>query len=105
MYRNTSNETSMRSSASYSYLKKVDKIKAIPHPMGIVKWKGMASNLDLQSYRMGDQYAAALSKGLKHMTLENVNISNNRLTKDGTKVIINKLRPNFKFLNVSEKYI
>lgn len=51
---------------------------------------------------MGDRFAEALSKGLKHMNPELINISDNRLTKVGSQKIFGKLKPIVKQLNVSE---
>jgi len=51
---------------------------------------------------MGNQYAIALSTCLKEMELEDVNISDNRLTRNGSQAIINKLRPTLKYLNISQ---
>lgn len=51
---------------------------------------------------MGDKFAEALSKGLKHMSPEVINISDNRLTKVGTQKILGKLKPVVKQLNASQ---
>jgi hypothetical protein len=48
MYKNPSPMNVKAPSASYTYLRKIDKLKRVPHPMGIVKWKGQANELNLQ---------------------------------------------------------
>ena len=48
MYKNPSPMNVKAPSASYTYLRKIEKLKRVPHPMGIVKWKGQANELNLQ---------------------------------------------------------
>ncbi len=48
LYKNTSPAHSKSPSASYAYLLNIDKMKRIPHPMGLVKWKGQPNELNLQ---------------------------------------------------------
>lgn len=54
---------------------------------------------------MGDFYATALGKGLKFYSPEVVNVADNRLTKKGSKEIINKLNPSIKYLNLSQNQL
>ena len=44
----TSPANDKRASATYRYLKEVDQLHHVPHPMGMVKWKGQANELNLQ---------------------------------------------------------
>ena len=78
--------------------------------MGIVKWTESPKQLNLahvlcgviiRSYKMGNAYAIALSKGLKQMNREEVNISDNRLSRTGSQAIIRKLNSTVKHLNAS----
>lgn len=54
---------------------------------------------------MGDYYATALSKGLKHMSPELINVADNRLSQKGSKAIVSKLNPALKYLNISQNKI
>lgn len=54
---------------------------------------------------MGDQFAEALSKGLKNMNPEIIDISDNRLSRIGEQKIIGKLKPVVRMLNASENRI
>ncbi len=116
-YQNLNKNTtpSKFASASYNYLMGVDKMKQIPQPMGVVKWKGQPNELNLQylfvnisrysSYKMGDTYARALAEGMQHMNNEVVNLSDNRLTATGTMALISKIQPSTKYLDLSENVI
>jgi len=88
-------------SAAYLYLKKLDKYNELPNPMGLVKWSGPSNELSIPSYKMGDLYAKALSKGLMHVNSESVNLQDNRLTEKGVLYIISNLPATVKFLNLS----
>jgi len=87
--------------AMQRYIQGLEETGQIPHPMGIVKWSTAPKELNLESYKMGNSYAAALSKGLEYMNPEEVNISDNRLSKNGTQLIIKELSRNVKVLNAS----
>ena len=54
---------------------------------------------------MGNSYALALSKGLKHMVHERVLLSNNRLTPNGSLALIRKLKPAIKQIDLSENVL
>eukprot|EP00831_Metopus_contortus_P064510 TRINITY_DN57734_c0_g1_i1.p1 TRINITY_DN57734_c0_g1~~TRINITY_DN57734_c0_g1_i1.p1 ORF type:complete len:512 (+),score=72.03 TRINITY_DN57734_c0_g1_i1:91-1626(+) len=92
-------------SASGDYLMQIDKQKSIPHPMGITKYNGHPGDLNLHSYKMGDKFAKAFGHGLRHMMPEVLNISDNRLSKEGSEYIIKNLKPSIKLLNLSDNII
>ena len=53
------------------------------------------------SYKMGNSYARALSKGLKLLTHEIVKLADNRLTESGTLSLIKELKSTTKYLDLS----
>ena len=57
------------------------------------------------SYKMGDVYAKALSKGLAHISSEAVNLCDNRLTEKGSLSLIATLKPVVRFLDLSYNII
>ncbi len=54
---------------------------------------------------MGDKYAAALSKSLKHLKPVKINLSGNRISSRGAAEIVNSLCPYTKFLDFSRNSI
>ncbi len=48
MNKITSPAHEKKPSATFKYLKKIEKMHYIPHPMGMVKWKGLPNELNLQ---------------------------------------------------------
>jgi len=54
---------------------------------------------------MGDSYATALSKGIKFINPEFVNLADNRMTNVGSSSIIKSLKGSVKYLNVSQNQI
>ncbi len=54
---------------------------------------------------MGNEYAQALSKGLKHMSPEVVRLSDNRLTPHGSFALVSKLKAGLKHLDLSHNVI
>ena len=54
---------------------------------------------------MGNSYALALSKGLKHMAHERILLADNRLTESGSLALIRKLKPALKHLDLSENLL
>ena len=54
---------------------------------------------------MGNMYARAVSKGLKLMNHEVVKLSDNRLTQDGTMLLIKRLKTTIKHLDLSHNIV
>ena len=59
----------------------------------------------LSEYKMGDKYAAALSKSVKHLKPIMINLSGNRITHKGATEIVSNLCPYTKFLDFSRNSI
>lgn len=55
--------------------------------------------------KIGDTFAQALGEGLKHMSHEVVELSDNRLTQTGSIELIKNLKPSVKKLDLSENII
>ena len=65
----------------------------LPKSCGVVHWKGEEDVVNLKTYMMGNTYAQAFGQGLKHMNAKVVNMSQNRLSMDGTLHILKGLNP------------
>lgn len=77
------------SSPNLPFLHQIEKSRLRPIPLGVVRRKGSPYDFDLQSMRMGDEYANALSKSLKCIkSVEKLNLKANRLTDRGASCIL-----------------
>lgn len=54
---------------------------------------------------MGNNFAKALSKGMKCLSHEIVNLSDNRLTQEGSLSVILELKPSLKYLDLSNNIL
>ena len=76
------------------YLSQIDRSRLKPESMGLIRRKGREEVIDVAMYSMGDRYAEALSKGIKHITcLSHLNVSSNRLTDFGATQLVDNLAP------------
>jgi hypothetical protein len=79
----------IESSPNMPFLQQVEKSRLRPIPLGVVRRKGSPYDFDLQSMRIGDEYANALSKSLKFIKpVERLNLKANRLTDRGASCIL-----------------
>jgi hypothetical protein len=90
-----------------AYLAKVDSSYLRPKPYGIVRRKGLESEINIRSYGMGDSYAAAFSDSLAlNDDIERIDLAGNRLTDRGGIEILRNLKPvNIIELELSENTI
>jgi hypothetical protein len=73
-----------------------------PKGLGFVKRKGDPKEMNLGSYYIGDDYAEALSEGIKISTrTHEINLSKNRLTEKGAKMILESLPPHIWTIDLS----
>lgn len=91
-------------SPNVAFIAETERSKLFPQPMGIIRRKGKETELDLHQYRMGDDYASALSEGLKSVkSLERLNLKSNRLSQTGSMKVLETVRANvIKEINLSE---
>lgn len=97
----------LSSSPNLAYLEQVEKSKLKPVPLGVVRRKGNAKDFNLESMRMGDQYAEAFSAGLKlFKKVEKLNLQSNRLTERGSLHILKNLdSTNLREINLADNRI
>ena len=78
-----------------AYLKKCEDLKILPSPFGMVSLKGSDDMINLKSFRVGNQYAGALGKGLKlSAAVSKVNLAENRLSPFGGLKILQGINQN-----------
>ena len=87
-------QASPKGTPMLKYLQKIDEKKLAPIPMGMVKRKGDATDVDLSMYSMGDSYAEALSEGINILSPVKLQLNDNRLTEHGVAKILEKLSYN-----------
>lgn len=87
-----------------AYLEEIDKMHIKPQPFGIIRRKGPSNFIDIHMFSMGDTYAGAFSKGVKHYkVVTNLNLKANRLTDNGCQKILSEIHSKkVKLINVSE---
>lgn len=86
------NYNQLEDTPTVAYLSVISKEKLNPHPFGIIRRAGPAKTIDLRMYSMGDRYADAFSKGLKHIkSVEVLNLKENRLSEKGAIKILENL--------------
>ena len=97
----------LESSPSAAYLEVVDKKHLRPMAFGIVRNSGKETEFNVQGLSMGDNYALAISEGIKRCkSIEKVNLKDNRLSEKGLTSILGKLEINkIKYLCLSDNVI
>lgn len=87
-----------------AYLEEIDKMHVKPQPFGIIRRKGPSNFIDIHMFSMGDAYAGAFSKGVKHYKIiTNLNLKANRLSDNGCQKILSEIHSKkVKSINVSE---
>lgn len=78
-------------SATTAYLTSCENMQMVPTPMGIIKWEGEESEINVENYFMGKKYAMALSNSMKYLKTEKLNLQSNNLGSNGTAAIISNL--------------
>ena len=79
-------------SARHEYLRACEERRLLPEPMGVVR-RGGASTMNLNSYGMGDTFAAALGQTVGMVRgIEAVNLSENRITARGAVKLFPKVQ-------------
>jgi hypothetical protein len=69
---------------SFNLIKSLKENHLVPNPVGLVKRNGMDSSMNLNNYRLGDDYVTSLSSSLMLADhLSSINLSNNRLSDKG----------------------
>ena len=66
--------------APLAFLTKCDEFNLLPSPIGMVSLKGRNDSINIKQYMIGNQYAEALSNGLKLSIADKINVSSNRLS-------------------------
>jgi len=67
--------------------------------------KGAISDLNLDSYSMGYDYASALGSGLKMSKIEKLNLASNRLKEKGTMKVLDNLNDAIREIDLSSNRI
>lgn len=72
-----------------AYLKKCEDFNILPSPFGMANMRGKEDMINLKNFRVGNNYAGALSKGLKlNSAVSKVNLAENRLSPAGGLMIL-----------------
>lgn len=87
-----------------AYLLEAERRNLKPLSVGISRTGGREDTIDIRHRLIGDNYAKALSKGMKHVqTLEHLNLKSNRLSEFGSTSILKRVLPSkLQDLNLSE---
>lgn len=88
-----------------AYLKKCDKSNLYPEMCGIVSRRGLAEEININQYLVGNKFAEVLSKGLKLSKATNINVAANRLSPVGGLKILQGLNYNVKQINIANNNI
>lgn len=62
-------------------------------------------NLDLANHRYGDKYAEVLSTALKHQTVREINLTNNRIKQGGADKLLSVISRSSKVVDLSSNQI
>jgi Ran GTPase-activating protein (RanGAP) involved in mRNA processing and transport len=91
-------------SPNTAYLLEAERRGLKPLSVGISRTTGSESTIDIRYRLIGDNYAKALSKGMKHMhSLQHLNLKSNRLSELGSTSILKRIQPNkLQDLNLSD---
>ena len=96
--RNCTKSTQQRENGALAYINSASALSLLPRPAGMVKWK--ENEINLQSHCLGDNYASALSKGIKSLNkLEVLNLNCNRLSNKGAMGILSTIPENVRVLD------
>lgn len=87
-----------------AFLLEAERRKLKPFSVGISRALGSEDTIDIRYRMIGDIYAKALSKGMKHMhNLEHLNLKSNRLSEVGSTSILKRVQPyRIQDLNLSD---
>jgi Ran GTPase-activating protein (RanGAP) involved in mRNA processing and transport len=90
-----------------AYLLEAERSRLKPLSMGISRSRGSETTIDLKYGGIGDKYAKALSKGIKHVeNIEHLNLRSNRLSEIGSSSILKQVQPSrLQDLNLSDNRI
>ncbi len=75
-------------SASAAYLLKLEEMRLLPKPMGLVKKSGSEKEINASHFKMGNEYASALAKSFKHLNPTKLNLHNNRISRKAAATIL-----------------
>lgn len=67
-------------SASSAYLLKLEELRLLPKPMGLVKKSGADKEINASHFKMGNEYASALAHSFKFLNPTKLNLHNNRIS-------------------------
>jgi hypothetical protein len=74
--------------------------------MGIIKFKGDSTVVNLNDYNLGDKYVGAMALGLKSAKLvEKCYLAGNRITNKGFKQLVRNLSQEVSILDLSNNKI
>ena len=87
-------------SSSFKFIKEANNYKISPNPIGFIKRKGNENVINMNNKRMGDNYISALSKSLNEInSINQISLSQNRLTDIGITNLLNSLISNSKLIS------
>ena len=87
-------------SSSFKFIKEANNYKITPNPIGFIKRKGNENVINMNNKRMGDNYISALSKSLNEInSINQISLSQNRLTDIGINNLLNSLISNSKLIS------
>lgn len=89
-------------SATTAYLTSCEKNQMVPTPMGIIKWDGDETEINVENYLMGKKYAMALSNSMKYLKTEKLNLQSNNLGSSGSAAILSNLCDNLTELDLAK---
>ena len=80
---------------SWAFIKSTKDKKLIPNPLGLVKRTGDEKILDINNYKVGDNYMSALSNSLRYSEhLTTLEFSGNRLSSSGVSNLFKSINEN-----------
>lgn len=85
-----------------AFLLQCEKANLIPIPFGLVNYKGKEDEINVSSYKMGNDYATAFGKGL-HLAgnVKKLNFADNRLSEEGSFGIIKGINKGIQEIDLS----
>ena len=89
-------------SATTAYLAACEEQKIAPTPIGLLKWDGEETEINVENYLMGKKYALALSSSMKYLKPEKLNLQSNNLGSNGSISILSNLSEQLTELDLSK---
>lgn len=93
-----------KSSPSVAFIKETNRLMVPPSPFGLIKRKGLADEINVRHYNIGNNYGRALGNSMKYIKPKSIMLGCNKNTK-GISCIVENLNDGLEKLDLSDNLI